>query len=437
MDIRTKNGGHLEETAELLASVVSTPREEGMKVEFDAEFVQVTNSDSSVIVLSSGDTLDLSLKRSEYPIFSVVDSQGAVVQSMHRWLRSLRAQVGLTVAARTVVQYGRILSYLCRWMERAQLYPSLNIDEQLKLLSRQDIAAWLDYMKSRGAESHGTLHTREACLKTFLEWLTTAEAGRLRDPENSPYGRNGSLRYIVATPNARSPRFVSAEIVVELLNGMHNECERCMFHAQYDMGLRLTELIELTVDDIPDDAMYNPAFEFIPVCAKRVKGRGGQRPEKNTLISRAVLKRIKRYHSTPEYKLATDWDIHDPKKPAFLTSNQVRWEQRNASKQFKKAVERAGLTDRMSTHWMRHGTAYSVLRSDMGKDYQDKMLIVQQMLGHRELTTTEIYTQIPPSLLQALTRAGSAINRLGEAEFIREKTFLGPLRHREKRGHRA
>ncbi|CAJ2765725.1 tyrosine-type recombinase/integrase [Burkholderia pseudomallei] len=403
----------------------------------EAQFVIVENSDSPFVVLSSGDALDLSLPKSSYPIYSVVDSHGAVIEGMHQWLRSLRAEAGLSISWGTIVLYGRILSYLARWIESARLYPSLSIDEQLVLLNRRDLAAWLDHMKEHGAGSHSTLHTREACVKGLLEWLTTKEAGRLRDSENSPYGRDNSLRYIVARPNARSPKFVSAEIVVELLNGMHNECERCMFHAQYDMGLRITEMTKLTAGDIPDDTMYNPAFEFIPVCAKRVKGRGGQSPEKNTLISRAVLKRIKRYHSTREYKLAPDWDIHDPNKPAFLTANQLRWGERNASKQFKNAVRRVGLADNMSTHWMRHGTAYSVLRSDMGKDYQDRMLMVQQMLGHRDLTTTEIYTQIPPSLLHALTKAGRAINRLGEAEHIREKTFLGPLRHSEKRGHRA
>ncbi|WP_192698798.1 tyrosine-type recombinase/integrase [Paraburkholderia sp. OAS925] len=398
--------------------------------------MEVASSESTITVLSTGKQFDLSLRRGVYPIYSVVDSQGAVVESMHRWLRSLRAQIGLTVSEHTVPLYGRILSYLCRWLEHAQLYPSLSIDEQLKILSRWDITKWLNHMKEHGASSHHTLHTREACLKTFLEWLTTKEAGQLRDAENSPYGRDGKLGYITATPNARSPKFVSPEIVVELLNSMYNECERCMFHAQYDMGLRLSDVIRMTVDDIPDDNAYNPALEFIPLCVKRSKGRGGQSPEKITLVSRAVLRRIKRYHGTPEYKLAPDWDIHDPKKPAFLTANRIVWSKRNASKQFNSAVRRSTLS-KISTHWMRHGTAYSVLRSDMGKDYQDRMLIVQQMLGHRDLTTTEIYTQIPPSLLQALTKAGSAINRLGEAESIREKTYLGPLQHREMRGHHA
>lgn len=404
----------------------------------EAQFVAVrAHASPHVTVLSSGNILNWSFDDTVYPIHSVVDSRGTVVRTMHKWLRCLNAQAGLTISPTTVEQYGRTLSYLCRWMERNPPYPDISVDDHLQTLSRQDLTRWLQAMREGGAESQNTLHSREACIREFLDWMTTIDGGSLRDPLNSPWGRDGTLRYITATPNARSPKFISAEIVVEVLNGMHNECERCMFHAQYDLGLRITELVNLVASDIPDDTMYNPAFEFIPISVKRVKGRGGQRPEKNTLISRALLKRIKRYHSSREYKLAPDWDIHDPNKPAFLTVNQLQWSSRNASKQFKQAIRRVGLTDDMSTHWMRHGTAYSVLRSDIGKDYQDKMLMIKEMLGHAHLKTTEIYTQIPPALLQHLTKAGKEMNRLHEAELIRTKTFLGPLQHSERRGHRV
>jgi hypothetical protein len=64
------------------------------------------------------------------------------------------------------------------------------------------------------------------------------------------------------------------------------------------------------------------------------------------------------------------------------------------------------------------------------------MLIVQKMLGHEDLRTTEIYTQISPHMLDKLTKKGRQINRLEEAEDIRAKTFMGGLQHQEKRGHR-
>ncbi|QOZ83036.1 tyrosine-type recombinase/integrase [Chromobacterium haemolyticum] len=386
-------------------------------------------------VLSSGARLGLSLAGSGFPIFSIVDSDGLLVRTAHKWLSQLRRQAGLTFSINTVEQYGRTLSYLCRWIERAPPFPDLSIDENIQLLNRQDVVCWLSDMASTGA-SNKTLHSREACLRQFLEWLTTHEGGRVRRTEESPWGRDGTLRYIVATPNARSPKSISADTVIGVLNGMHNECERCMFHAQYDMGLRISELVDLKASDIPDDQLYDPTFEFIPICVNGVKGRGGQKKERITLISRAVLKRIKRYHSSREYKLAPDWDINDPNKPAFLTANQLKWSARNASKQFKASVRRASLPNTLKTHWLRHGTAFSVLGSDMGKSYQDRMLMLQQMLGHSHLKTTEIYTQISPALLENLTKKGKEINRLDEAEYIRSHTYLGPLQHKEKRGHR-
>lgn len=407
-------------------------------LDFEARLIKlpVTKERQQITVQSTGDTFELSLNNTPNPFFTVIDSDGLIVRSIHNWLSNIGRQVGLRYSLKTVEQYGRTLSYLCRWLEAYPPYPSLDIDGNIKLLSRYDVVSWLRYMANSGARSKKTLHSREACLREFLDWLATVEGGRFRDSENSPWGRDGSLRYVVATPNARSPRFISPDVVIEVLNGMHNECERCMFHAQYDMGLRISELVDLKLGDIPSDEQYDPAFEFIPVCVNGAKGRGEQPKERITLISRAVLKRIKRYHSSRDYKLAPDWNINDPDKPAFLTANQLKWGIRNASKQFKNAVRRRGLNDSVKTHWLRHGTAYSVLRSDIGKTYQDKMLMLQEMLGHSHLKTTEIYTQISPALLTSLTKAGNEINRLGEAEFIREQTYLGPLQHKEKRGHR-
>jgi integrase/recombinase XerD len=402
----------------------------------EPRFVQVEKDGSrGVIVLSSGDYLELAALKQSHPIYSVVDSRGTVVKTVHAWLRLLGRTANLTNSINTVSQYGRILTYLVRWIERNGPYPSLSIDENILLLNREHIRRWLESMKEPGKLEHSTVHSREACLKSFLDWLTTNEAGKLRSAENSPYGRDGSQPYIVKKPNAKSPKSISEEAVVRILNGMHNECERCMFHTQYDIGLRITEMVNLTISDIPDATMYNPAFEFIPLYAPRTKGRGGQTTEKATLISRAVLNRIKRYHSSREYKLAPDWDINDPAKPAFLTANQLRWSPRNASKQFKNSVLRAEVSEDTSTHWLRHGTACSVLRSDLGKTYQDRMLLIKQMLGHALLSTTEIYTNIPVDLLQALTIEGKTMNRLQEAESIRERTFLAPLQHFEKRGH--
>lgn len=395
-----------------------------------------SNNNQIVTVLSSGETLSLASPKSIGVIYSIVDGKGQVVRSIHRWLNFLSRHAGYSISPSTVEQYGRTLSYLCRWIEKHPPYPDLCTDENICLLSRYDILEWERFMRDQGAESNNTLHSREACLKQFLDWLTTIEGGNLRKSEDSPWGRDNSLKYVTRRLNAKSPKFISPEMVIAILKEMHNECERCMFHTQYDTGLRIAELVNLRLKDLPDESNYDSTYEFIPLCINGVKGRSGQVKERITLISRAVLKRIRRYHSTVEYKLAQDWDINDPSKPVFLTANQLPWSIRNASKQFKTAVRRAKVEEAFSTHWMRHGTAFSVLKSDIGKSYEDKILTIQQMLGHTHLSTTEIYTQLSPALLTKLTKAGSELDRLSEAEHIRAETFLAPLQHTEKRGHR-
>nr|WP_306287453.1 tyrosine-type recombinase/integrase [Pseudoalteromonas sp. WY3] len=286
--------------------------------------------------------------------------------------------------------------------------------------------------------SPSTIRTREVCVKQLLDWLTTIDGGNVRLQENSPYGRDhdNQLKYVSGSVRSKSPKFIDTSTVISVLSKFYNECERCMFHTQYDTGLRISEIIELRKRDLPDLDLYPTTAEFIPLVVQGMKGRGGQPKERITLISRAVLNRIKRYHNTIDYKLSADWDMIDPDKPVFLTVNRYSWGYRNAKKQFDSAVSRSIAPEGFTTHWLRHGTAFSVLRSSIGRGYEDRILTVQQMLGHAHLSTTEVYTQISPALLADLTKKGHEIDRADEAQNIRKATFLPPLKHKERRGHK-
>lgn len=394
-----------------------------------------TEFTKKIIAVATDEALELSPSSKPYPILGIIDGQGRLVKSMTAWLHYLRKKIGLSLSPNTPLQYGRTLSYLARWIESDPSYPNLDIDGNLALLSRTDLVEWFDYMVSTGSVGEKSLHAREACIKQFLTWLCTLEGGNIRKAADSPYGPEDILSYITATPSPLSPKFLPDDTIITLLNGLHNECERCMFHAQFDMGLRIAELISFSQKDLPKLDQYDASHAFIPVCIDGVKGRAGRSKPRMTLISRAVLQRIKRYHSSLEYRTATDWRLNDHDKPVFLSVNGRVWSVRNASKQFKNAVRRQNLAERFCTHWMRHGTAFSVLRSDMGKTYEDRMLTVQQMLGHSRLSTSEIYTQISPAMLDSLTSEGRRVDRLEEAEKIRSATFLGPNQHTERRGH--
>ena len=389
----------------------------------------------SFVLQSSEEEVELSVRHVKTKPFTITDGDGVIVRTASSWIRKIQFEVGHSYAEGTVLQYGRNLTYLVRWFENFPSTPKSSIDERILSFNRNELLIWLTQMQELGI-ARSTRQGREACIKEFLQWLCTEEAGRLRDEDYLPWGRIGMTKNVTKKSNAKSPKFIETSHIVDLLLQMHNECERCMFHAQYDTGLRISELVGLRRRDLPEGGRYHAEYELIPICINGVKGRAGQAKERITLISRAVLRRIKAYHSTREYKLAPDWDVADPDKPVFLTVNQLAWGGRNASKQFKSAVRRANLHDDFCTHWLRHGAAFSVLRSDMGKDYVEGMLIVQKMLGQNNLSTTEIYTQISPHILDKLTKQGRKINRLEEAEYIRAKTYIGILQHRENRGHR-
>lgn len=390
-----------------------------------------------ITILATREEFELTPSTKPHPLLAIIDGNGRLVKSMSTWLYHLRKKVGLSLSPNTPSQYGRTLSYLARWIEHDPSYPSLDVDGNLKLLTRSDLVEWFDHMSTTGGVGEKTLHTREACVNQFIGWLSTQEGGKIRSEEDSPWGRDGMLGYITSTPSPLSPKFLPDDTIITLLNGMHNECERCMFHTQFDTGLRIAELVGLRMKDLPRLDEYDSSYSFIPIYIDGNKGRAGRSKPRVSLISRAVLQRIKRYHSSLDYRTATAWAVNDLDKPVFLSVNGNAWGLRNASKQFKNAVRRQGLAERFCTHWMRHGTAFSVLRSDMGKTYEDRMLTVKQMLGHSHLSTSEIYTQISPAMLESLTEEGRRVDRLEESEKIRSATFLGSNQHTEKRGHRG
>jgi integrase/recombinase XerC len=110
---------------------------------------------------------------------------------------------------------------------------------------------------------------------------------------------------------------------------------------------------------------------------------------------------------------------------------------RNFNKQIKTAAQRAELNPNdFSTHRFRHGAAYSILRSELGNSYVDKLVLVQQTFGHRQIKTTEIYASIPPAVLEQLSSGKTIVSKYEEAKRIFDATYLSPRNHVERRGHR-
>lgn len=72
-------------------------------------------------------------------ILSLSDNQGRIVRSVHRWLRYLCSAIGHSITASTVHQYANTIKYFCEWIEICQPYPSLSVDEVIKIVDRQPV----------------------------------------------------------------------------------------------------------------------------------------------------------------------------------------------------------------------------------------------------------------------------------------------------------
>lgn len=358
-------------------------------------------------------------------------NDGVIVELPTRWLRSLSCKP--RYSPKSVAQYGRSVTDFLKWLLEAKHYSKHSLDTILKITTRRDLELWLKDRKAVGIRA-STLRNREVALKSLFDWLTTDEGCRVRTLYNTPY-KTGKL--ISPPPEGRKPRFVTAEEIIELLNGFHNESERCLVHTLYDTGLRISEAERLLKRDLPDPRSFPDGVKYYPLYVSGSKGRGGQIKERIAIISAPVLSRIRRYHNSLEYRFSPYFSNTNTEKPAFLSVSGYRLSRRNVGKQMEYAAARVGLDPRFhSPHKLRHGAAFSILASELGKNYFDRLFLVQQVFGHNQITTTEIYTAIPPAILAKLNRDGVIKDKYQEAKRIMGATYLSPERHIERRGHR-
>lgn len=373
------------------------------------------------------------IKKGGRSLYTFFDEWGRIIELPTRWMRALERDD--KISPNTVELYAKNLTYLLDWIARSGRYARLSADGRIKALSRIDIEDWLRAEKERGL-SPATVHNREAAIKTFLRWTSTEKGLDSSDLLERVYKGDENGDYITSAGHDSIPKSIAPKEVISLLNGYHNEAERCLVHLVYDTGVRISEAQRLTRSDLPDPRFYPDGAKYLPLNILGSKGRGGDLKERIAIMSRPVLARVRRYHNYPSYRFAESWSPRDPDKPCFLTPNSRRVKYSNAVSQLKAAAERAGLDpDDHHYHRLRHGAAYSLLRSELGGSFAKKLSLVRDAFGHVHVSSTDIYTSIPPDLLSEINGASAAGEKYEEAKEIAEATSLPLRKHTENRGH--
>ena len=181
------------------------------------------------------------------------------------------------------------------------------------------------------------------------------------------------------------PKFLSVDDVFHLLGGIEVKSaldirDRAILEVFYSTGVRVSELVGLNWSDVD--------FHLGIV---RVLGKGSK--ERIVPIGEAALQALRDYCGEVRKK----WNF--PCKgasPVFLNNRGARMTTRSVARSVEKHLRQVGIPVKMGPHGLRHTFATHLLNS--GADLR----VIQELLGHASLSTTQRYTHLNLDKLTAV-----------------------------------
>jgi len=256
-----------------------------------------------------------------------------------------------------------------------------------------------------------TIASYISSLNNFAEWLIQEKVNQVTDKEVEKYlyhlkkNRNRSISGMKQTvaslkilftdilkkeiPDSLNIRFrkeekipvvLSEEEVAAVIKAVNNLKHKVILMTIYSAGLRLSECLALTVADMD--------FDRNQIRIRQGKGK----KDRQTVLSRTLLSEMKDYL----IKFC-------PKIFLFEGQKGGRYSASSVQAIMKRAVKKSGIKKHATVHTLRHSFATHLLEN--GTDIR----FIQELLGHKRLETTQIYTHISKI---AFDRIKSPLDRL-------------------------
>jgi integrase/recombinase XerD len=251
--------------------------------------------------------------------------------------------------------YSTINSYKSALLKYFEFYKNSNPEE----LSKADIEFFINYQVTNYGISQSYQKQMVGALKFFYNEL-------LR--------RNYDLFYLY--PDRREyklPEILSKKEVKALIDSLPNIKHKAILSTLYSAGLRLEEVLNLKPNDIDSDQML-----------LRIKTAKGNK-DRNVVLSFNLLLLLREY-----YKL------FKPEEYLFEGQKKGKYSSTSVQKIMKKALSRAGIKKHATPHTLRHSFASHLLEA--GTDIR----IIQEILGHKSIRTTQIYTHISSANIKSV-----------------------------------
>jgi integrase/recombinase XerD len=262
----------------------------------------------------------------------------------------------------TLKSYRRDLNAYCDWLETR----STGVTD----VEASDISAYIAHLRKTGKAPASVARSTVAVrsLHHFLadEGMTEGDAAAAVEAPRVPSGL---------------PKALTEQEVVDLIEAVVGDDpigqrDRAILEVLYGTGIRISELVGLSLADVDLDGALLRAF-----------GKGSK--ERIVPLGRPAVKSLRRWFDGGREALSPEqWARRGDAEAVFLNTRGGRLTRAGAWLVVKKHGDRAGLGERLTPHVLRHSCATHLL--DHGADIR----AVQELLGHVSISTTQVYTKV-------------------------------------------
>jgi len=238
-------------------------------------------------------------------------------------------------------------------------------DTAIDKIDYLSLRKYLAHLKEKNLKSR-TLARKVSCLRTFFKFLS--REGYIKT--------NPATLLLTPKLDKRLPQFLTEDEINKLLDSPSKDDisglrDRAIMETFYSTGMRISELVGLNLEDV----------DFISGVVK-VRGKG--KKERLLPIGEKALTALRHYLDKRKEKT----------KEIFLNKSGTRITDRGVRDILEKYIKLTSLKENISPHTLRHTFATHLLNH--GADLRS----VQELLGHVNLSTTQIYTHLSTERLK-------------------------------------
>lgn len=228
----------------------------------------------------------------------------------------------------------------------------LHADKQHERIETEDIRNYLLFLFKERNMSHSFVNQAISTIKFLFNVVLNRDDLRIHLPRPKK--------------EEKLPDILSQSDIIRIFDSVYNIKHRAILLITYSAGLRVSEVVSLKVKDIDKDRML--------IHIRQAKGK----KDRYSILSESALTALRKYAAV--YKV-TDWLFPGEKEGSHIS-------ERTVQNIFKLACTKAKINKNVSVHSLRHSFATHLLEAGTDLRY------IQELLGHRNSKTTEIYTHV-------------------------------------------